>query len=151
MKKTLKNLVDQGLLSKENGVGFDQIKKRLERSIIDLNNAKLLLKTDEAGAYRMAYDSMLQTGIALILSLGFRPKVKGFHKTVVESVDQIMGSGYSVLIKKFDQMRRNRHEVIYDIGVISGSEAKDSIVLAEDFIKEINKYIKENNPQKELF
>jgi uncharacterized protein (UPF0332 family) len=99
----------------------------------------------------MAYDSMLQAGIALILFFGYRPKVQGFHKTVVECVGGILGTDYALLVKKFDQMRRNRHEAIYDIGIISSSEAVESIKMAEKFLKEISNYIKERNPQKELF
>lgn len=151
MKKILENLIKEGLLQKESAIGFDQTIKRIKRAGIDLNNAKLLIKTDEVGAYRMAYDSMLQAGIALIFFFGYRPKVKGFHKTVVECAGGILGADYESLIKKFDQMRKNRHEAIYDIGVISSSEAVESIKMAEKFLKEISCYIKERNPQKELF
>jgi uncharacterized protein (UPF0332 family) len=137
-------------LVKEAGIGFDQIKKRIDRASMDLKNAKILLATDEIGAYRMAYDSMLQIGIALILSYGYRPKVNGFHKTVVECVKEILGDDYSVIVKKFDQMRRNRHEAIYDIGVISSTEAIEAINSSKKFIEEIIKHINTNNPQKEL-
>lgn len=151
MKKILENLIKDGLLAKESAIGFDQTLKRIKRAGIDLNNAKLLIKTDEIGAYRMAYDSMLQAGIALILFFGYRPKVHGFHKTVVECAGLILGANYAPLVKKFDQMRKNRHEAIYDIGTISSSEAAESIKMAEKFFKEISNYIKEKNPQKELF
>ncbi len=151
MKKTLENLIKEGFLQKETAIGFDQTIKRIKRAGIDLNNAKLLIKTDEVGAYRMAYDSMLQAGIALISFFGYRPKIHGFHKTVVECVGGILGADYAPLVKKFDQMRRNRHEAIYDIGIISSSETVESIKMAEKFLKEVNNYIKEKNPQKELF
>lgn len=150
MKKILENLIKQGLLQKEVGIGFDQIKSRIKRAEIDFNNAKLLFKTDEAGAYRMAYDSMLQTGIALILSYGYRPKVVGFHKTIVECSKEILGDDYVVLVKKFDQMRRNRNEMIYDVGAVSSTEALESINVAEKFVKEVVGHIEKNNPQKKL-
>lgn len=151
MKKILENLIKQGVLQKENGIGFDQIRKRISRAEVDLNNAKLLIKTDEIGAYRMAYDAMLQAGISLILLYGFRPKINGFHKTVVVCVKEILGEQFSVLTKNFDQMRRNRNEAIYDIGIISRSEAEEAIRMAENFIREAVDYIKNKNPQKELF
>lgn len=150
MKKILKNLVDQGLVRKESGIKFDQIKKRLNRALIDLNNAKLLLSSDETGAYRMAYDAMLQAGLSLVLAHGYRPEIKNFHKTVVECNRQILGDQYGILIKKFDQMRKNRHNAIYDIATVSLSEAEESIKMAEEFIKEIKRHIKKLNPQREL-
>lgn len=151
MKKKLENLIKQGVLQKEKGIGFDQIRKRMSRAEVDLNNAKLLIKTDETGAYRMAYDAMLQAGISLILLHGFRPKISGFHKTVAACVKEILGEQFSVLTKKFDQMRRNRNDAIYDIGIISRGEAEEAIRMAENFIQEAVDYIKNKNPQKELF
>ena len=98
----------------------------------------------------MAYDAMLQAGIALVFFYGYRPKVKGFHKTVVESAEAIIGASYSSIIKEFDQMRKNRHEIIYDVGIVSDTEADESIKTAENFIGEIKNYINKHNPQKKL-
>jgi len=150
MKKILENLINAGLIQEEKGIGYDQIAKRLGRAVRDLQNANLILPEDEIGAYTIAYDSMLQSGIALILSYGYRPKIAGFHKTIILCVEKILGNDYSVLIKKFDQMRRNRHEAIYDIGIVSESEAKEAIKTAEKFIKEIEEHIKIKNKQKGL-
>ncbi|MFA6171178.1 MAG: HEPN domain-containing protein [Patescibacteria group bacterium] len=150
MKKTLENLAKAGFLQKEKGIRFDQIIKRIERAGRDLLNAKLLIGSDKIGAYRMAYDAMLQAGIALVFFYGYRPKVKGFHKTVVESAEAIIGASYSSIIKEFDQMRKNRHEIIYDVGIVSDTEADESIKTAENFIGEIKNYINKHNPQKKL-
>ena len=79
MRKNLENLIKEGLLQKER-TGFDQIRKRLARSKVDLENAKKIFPKDKIGAYRAAYDAMLQAGIALILSHGLRPKIRNFHK-----------------------------------------------------------------------
>ncbi len=151
MKKILEKFVEGNRLKKEKGIGFDQIRRRLERAKIDLNNAKLLLKSDQIGAFRMAYDSMLQAGISLLLSYGYRPEVKGFHKTVVDFAKEVLAKDYAVLTRQFDQMRKNRNDAIYDTIVISGKEAKDSIETAKSLLDKIIKHIKENNPQKELF
>lgn len=72
--------------------------------MVDLNNGKLLLREDTVGAYTMAYDGMLQAGIALILSKGFRPKVVNFHKTVTAAAGEILGEEYRPMVKKFDQI-----------------------------------------------
>lgn len=150
MKNILESLIKDGLIREEKGIGFDQITSRLGRAARDLRNARLILPEDEIGAYTTAYDSMLQSGIALILSYDYRPKVVGFHKTIILCAKKILGNDFSVLIKRFDQMRRNRHEAIYDVGIISVSEAKEAIKTAEKFNKEIKKHIKDKNLQKSL-
>lgn len=149
MKKILENLLKQELIKKESGIKPDQINRRLKRAAVDLNNAKLLLSIDAVGTYTMAYDSMLQAGIALILFLGYRPKVANFHKTVVEAVGEILQNDLR-LVKGFDQMRKNRHQAIYDAVIVSDSEAKEAIKIAGEFIKRANSYILKNNPQKKL-
>ncbi len=151
MKKILEKFVKENRLKKEKGIGFDQIKRRIERAKIDLNNAKLLLKSDQIGAFRMAYDSMLQAGISLLLSYGYRPEIKGFHKIVVDFSKEALGKNYAILTRQFDQMRRNRNDAIYDTIIISSKEAKESIETAKDLLDKIIKHIKNNNPQKELF
>jgi uncharacterized protein (UPF0332 family) len=151
MKKILEKFVKENKLKKEKGINFDQIQKRLERAQTDINNAKMLLRIDQIGAFRMAYDSMLQAGISLLLSFGYRPVVNGFHKTIVNFTKEVLGEDYAILTKKFDQMRKNRHEAIYDIIIISDKEAEDSIKTAKELFNRIIKYIKKNNPQKELF
>lgn len=150
MKKTLKNLVEEGLLQKEK-TGFDQIRKRIARAFIDLENARTIFPKDKVGAYRSAYDAMLQAGIALILSHGLRPKVRNFHKTVVECVEILVGDKYVSIIKQFDQMRKNRHELIYDVGTISRSEAEDAVKTAGQFIREVERIVSQKDHQKKLF
>jgi uncharacterized protein (UPF0332 family) len=150
MKKVLEKIYKQGLIREEK-IGFDQIRKRLNRADKDLQSAKILLNSDNVSAYKMAYDSMLQAGISLILAYSYRPQVKNFHKTIVLCTKQVLGREFGVLVKKFDQIRRNRHDAIYDEMIISEVEAKNSIVSAEEFMRIIEEHIKNLNPQKELF
>lgn len=150
MKKILENLIKEGLLQKESGIKPDQISRRLKRALVDLNNSKLLLKADAMGAYTMAYDAMLQAGIALILSLGYRPKVINFHKTVVAAAGEILAEDYLSMIKKFDQMRKNRHQAVYEAEIISLGEAESALKTAREFIGRVNDYISEKSPQKRL-
>ena len=90
-----------------------------------------------------------QAGIALILSLGYRPKVTNFHKTVVEAAGEILSSDLPV-IKGLDQMRKNRHQAVYDAEIISLSEAEEAIKTAREFINKVNDYLQANSPQKKL-
>ena len=105
---------------------------------------------DAVGAYTMAYNSMLQAGIALILSLGYRPKVVNFHKTVVETVREILGDSHLSAIKKFDQMRKSRHQAVYEAELISDSEAEIAIKTAQEFIKKISSHLQKKNQQDKL-
>lgn len=144
------NLIDQGLLRQEK-IGFDQIEKLLKRACKDLESAKLLLSTDESGAYRFAYDAMLHTGRALIFSYGFRPSSEKAHKITIECCKIILGEKYKELIAQFDRLRRKRHYLIYGVGLtISFIEANKALKSAEEFVKEIGSFIEKKNPQKKL-
>jgi uncharacterized protein (UPF0332 family) len=150
MTNALEKLFKEGRLKKEPGIKNDQIKRRIDRASIDLLSAEKLFDIDEIGAFRMAYDSMLQSGIALILFHGYRPQVQYFHKTVVEAVGLVLGGEFSVIVKQFDIMRRSRNDLIYDISPIAKNEAKEALIAAQKMIDTIKQLIKLHSKQKEL-
>jgi uncharacterized protein (UPF0332 family) len=87
---------------------------------------------------------MLRAGRALMLSYEYRPKGKDQHKTVVEFCSTVLGDEYRILISKFHRMRHKRHKFVYDVdGMISKSEAKDSIESARKLADGISAIISE--------
>jgi len=143
--------VKKGLLRKER-IDFKQIGKVIERAYQDLKSAKILLKKGyEDASFRLAYESMLLAGRALVFSFGLRPRALGSHKIVVDFAGEVLGNKYKVLVKKFDQMRRKRNYLIYGIGLaISKTEAENAIKTTEEFIETIKEIIQKKNPQKKL-
>ncbi len=102
----------------------------------DLQAAGKNLDESPDWAFTMAYNAALQAGRALMLHEGYRPRGAEQHATVVEFVEERLGSGKPV--RQFDQMRRKRHKVIYEAaGLVSHSEAEQAITFAIGFVESI--------------
>lgn len=114
--------------------------------------AKATIGIDEEWAYTIAYHSMLRAGRALMFSLGYRPKGKDQHKTVVEFCTAALGESYKTLTTRFNRMRVKRHDFIYEPErPIPRTEAVKSLESAEQFIKEIAGRVRNPDLQDKLF
>ena len=151
MSVSLKRLEAQRLIEK---IHFSdkQIISNITRAQKDLVTAKANLEIDEEWAYTISYHAMLRAGRALMFSLGYRPKGKDQHKTVVDFSSEILGEDFKNLTNRFNRMRIKRHDFIYEPErPIPKTEAIKSLESAEKFVKEIIDKIKKTNPQKNLF
>ena len=151
MNVSLKRLESQGLIEK---IIFSdkQIISNIKRASKDLITAKANIEIDEEWAYTISYHAMLRVGRALMFSMGYRPKGKNQHKTVVDFCEEILGEDFRNLTERFNRMRIKRHDFIYEPErPISRAEVKKSLENAEKFVKEIIDKIKKANPQKKLF
>jgi len=138
----LEGLESLGLIERVN-TKFDKVNGALGRVGKDLTTARAILKIDEEWAYTISYHAMLRAGRALMLSLGYRPKGKDQHKTVVEFCSKVLGEEYRMLINKFHRMRQKRHKFVYELdSPISKSEADQSIKNAKKLIDAIYEIIK---------
>ena len=74
------------------------------------------------------------------------------HKTTVEFASLVLGEKYRTLTRKFDRMRRRRNIFTYDpADNLTERETLEALRTAKQFVKEIVKWIKERDPQLELF
>src|SRR5438034_457805 len=113
----------------------EEIKRLLRVAARDLATAERNLADDPDWAYTIAYNAILQASRALILAKGFRPRGSEQHATVVQFVQAALGQTYSAQIELFDQMRRKRHRVIYEVaGLVSKGEAEQAIAFAKKFV-----------------
>lgn len=147
----LKGLESQGLIEK---IKFSdkQILSNLKRAGKDLLTAKANLEIDEEWAYTISYHAMLRAGRALMFFMGYRPKGKDQHKTVVDFCADILGEDFKTLTDRFNRMRVKRHDFIYEPErPISQTEAVNSFESAEKFVKEIIDKIQKSHLQKGLF
>lgn len=56
------------------------------------------------------------------------------------------------LTRRFDAMRRKRHEFTYEPALpVTMKEAKEALETAEEFVEKVIGFMKEQNPQLELF
>lgn len=148
---SLKSLESQGLIEK---ISFSdkQIVSNIQRAGKDLITAKATIKIDEEWAYTISYHAMLRAGRALMFSLGYRPKGKNQHKTVVDFCAEMFREDFKNLTERFNRMRIKRHDFIYEPErPISKTEVTKSLDSAEKFVKEIMDRIQKANPQKKLF
>lgn len=148
---SLKRLETRGLIEK---VSFSdkQVASNIKRASKDLVTAKANIEIDEEWAYAIAYHAMLRAGRALMFSLGYRPKGKDQHKTVVDFCAEMLGEEFKNLTDRFNRMRIKRHDFIYEPErPIPLTEITKSLESAEKFVKEIKEKMQKANPQKKLF
>ncbi len=145
-----KELIAKGEIKKES-IKPSQIIKSINRAEQDIKSAQTLLASNEVAAFKLAYDSMLLAGRALVFAYGFRPRASGSHKIVVDFSTDILGAEYRALTSKFNKMRKKRHELVYEAAVVSKTEAKNAIEAASKFIEHIKEHIEKKNPQMKLF
>jgi uncharacterized protein (UPF0332 family) len=116
----------------------EEIRKLLKVAARDLATAERNLADDHDWAYTIAYNAVLQAARALVLAKGFRPRGAESHATVVQFIEEALGKAYASQIALFDQMRRKRHRVIYEMaGLVSKQEAEQGISFAKKFVEEI--------------
>jgi uncharacterized protein (UPF0332 family) len=120
----------------------NEINQLLQVAVRDLVTASQNLENAPDWAYSIAYNSILQAGRALMLNDGYRPRGGEQHGSVVEFVEEKLGPSYVGQVRLFDQMRRKRHRVIYEVsGLISQTEAEQAVAFAKSFVEKINEII----------
>lgn len=117
-----------------------------------MKTAEVNLEIDLTWSFTIAYHSMIRAGRALMYSKGYLPTAKHSHKTIVEFTRLALGDEYHNLIGRFNRMRRQRHDFIYDSkNHITHHEAKSSLEAAKKLINKIIVLVKQENPEKYLF
>ncbi|MCK4576718.1 HEPN domain-containing protein [candidate division WOR-3 bacterium] len=140
-KETKGNLLKQGLIKKCQ-TDWKVINNLIKRTYIDLKTAKRNIDKDEECAYNYAYNAMLHSGLALMLSEGFRPDIRDKHLTIVKFASSLLGKEFKKVINDYDFMRRKRHRFIYEPDIpCSRKEAEDALNTAKIFVDIINKMI----------
>ena len=146
-----KDLVAEGKLKKEKAIGIDQIQRFIRRAKKDLETAKIIVKDDEGAALTLIYNAMFHAANALIRYQGYRPGNKLQHIGIIESVRRTLGEDFKAMIFKFDKLRVKRNKFEYQaIYNISKTQLMNDIKDAGIFIKVVEKYLKDRNPQLSL-
>lgn len=140
----------KGLL-KHQRVNFKQIEKQMIRAKKDLKTAEKVLNDDPEWGATIAYHAMLRVGRALLFSKGYLPADGGQHKTVVELTHEFLGKDFSLLVEKFEKMRRRRNVFFYESDIFgTTTEAENSLKAASELIHVIGEMIQKENPQLHL-
>jgi uncharacterized protein (UPF0332 family) len=146
-----KDLVAEGKLKKEKAIGIDQIQRFIRRAKKDLETARIIVKNDEGAALTLIYNAMFHAANALIRYQGYRPGNKLQHIGIIEAVRRTLGEDFKAMIFKFDKLRVKRNKFEYQaIYNISKTQLMNDIKDAGIFIKVVEKYLKDRNPQLSL-
>ncbi len=106
---------------------------------------------DLTWSYAISYHAMIRAGKALMYSKGYLPTTKNTHKTIVEFTKTILGEEYESVTSRFNRMRRQRRDFIYDSeNGITSVDAKTAIETARKLIEKIENMVSKENPQKDL-
>ena len=138
---TYESLIKQGRIKPYNARP-EEIQQLLKVASRDLAAAARNLEEAPDWAYSMAYNAILQTSRALMLNEGYRPRGSDQHATVVEFAQEKLGPVLAEQVSLFDQMRRKRHRVIYEVaGLISKREAEQAVKFANSFMAKLTEVI----------
>lgn len=136
---------------KQQRIHFKQVEKQIIRAKKDLKTAQKVLNEDPEWGATIAYHAMLRAGRALLFSKGYLPADGGQHRTVVELTHELLGENYSLLVKKFEKMRRRRNVFFYEsdpFGTLT--DAENALKTASQLTYLIEQMICAENPQLHL-
>ncbi len=107
----------------------------------DLEAAATMSEFDPDWTYTIAYNAILQASRALMFSQGYRPRQDGGHATVIRFVREALGSEHKRRGDLFDQVRRKRHRMLYEVsGLVGQGEAKQSLSFANEFVRLVREW-----------
>lgn len=147
MKKSYEEFIKHKLIKKIKP-DFKQIETQLKRTRKDLQTAEKVMKSDRTWSFTITYHAMIRVGKALMYAHGYLPTTTRSHKTVVDFTGVVLGDECNDLCRRFNRMRRRRHDFIYDaLNNVSESELKSSIKTAKTFIDKVVQLVMEIHPQ----
>ena len=98
-----------------------QAEECLKMARRDAGIAESLLGINFDGSFAFSYNSMLNSARALMFADGYAAVGENSHKAAVDYADVKIGAKYADIVKKFDDMRRKRHKVIYEKAGLTSS------------------------------
>jgi len=130
-------LLQQGLIRSYRAKP-QEVDRLLQVAARDLSTAGKILPDDADWAFNIVYNAVLQAARALVLHEGFRPRGAGQHRTIVLFCQEALGPEYRRQVALFDQMRRKRHRLVYEmVGLVSHQEAEQALRFAGAFVDEL--------------
>lgn len=131
---------------------FRQINKILVSAYKLIKSAKTIQGANPEGSFTLSYEAMLKITLALMISNGYRPKIRpGHHKTLTSYAYEILGEKFKTLARTYEQMRSKRNRIIYDADSVTQTDAKHAVAEAEKYFDIIESKIASENPQQKLW
>lgn len=92
---------------------------------------------DPAGGYTLVYDAARKALTAMLENQGLRPTTRGGHLAVYEAARAQLDPPMGQVLRPFDRMRRQRHDVEYpptDAPQISPEDVREDVAKAAAII-----------------
>ena len=135
---------------KKQSINFQEINKILEKAYKNILEAEK--GSDPDSKFSLAYESMLKTALALLRSYGYRPRSgAGHHAVLVQLSKKILGPKFDNLTSTYNQMRKKRNKILYDINSATKLEAGSSVHIARRFFQAVEQKISKDNPQQKFW
>lgn len=152
LRNLLNRLLKEGKVKKQS-TDANYLKGLLNSAWQNFLSAKYNLKGGfYETAFKSTYDGLLQISRLILLLNGYRPDDGEQHKTTFIVAGAILGRDFEELIERIDRYRIKRNRVIYQpITFISKNEAEEILEAAKEYWQSVKKYLKEKDPQLELF
>ena len=150
-KNVFDRLIREGKLKKQKtDVGY--LNGLLEAAHRNFEAADLVRGRVNEAAFKLLYDGLLQISRAILLLGGYAPDDGEQHKTTFFAAGILLGEEFDSLIRTLQKLRIKRNECVYQPrGIISEKEAEAINRTAREFWKKVRKYLREANPQLNLF
>lgn len=113
----------------------------------DLKDAGLVgLSADRR--FATAYNVALQAANMLVACAGYRiTSMTGHHRITLESIRLVLGKSADKYADYFETCRRKRNTIDYSRSqVATGTQAKEALQKAEEFVKLVENWIAKNHP-----
>jgi hypothetical protein len=133
---------------KRHPVDWAQIGRFLASARWKLASAEKILAFDEEACLQQAYEAMLKASLGFVLSHGARARsLPGHHVAIIEFLEARIDKKHTALMASFDRLRRKRNMALYDdSGMVTRTEAKQSLETALQFIELVEKDIGARRP-----
>lgn len=103
----------------------------------DIRTARSLVFTDLDWAFVIAYNALLQSSVAYMASLGYRPRASAKHFNTFRFMALALPEE-AEMIGRLQRLRKKRNTTVYEhVGLVGESEAKSVIEFAERYCSRI--------------
>ena len=114
-----------------------------------LASARDISASDPEGAYQLLYDGVRKALTGVLANEGLRPTTRGGHRAVYAAVAAQLDPSMGGVLRPFDRMRRQRHEIEYpamNAERVLSADVRDELPKAEAIIQLAERVLDEMSP-----
>lgn len=115
-----------------------EIIERLRAARHDIRISSIVASIDRDWAFSIAYNGILQTSVAYINFLGYRPRGEGKHMNVFRFMKEALPDALKDDVDRLQKMRQKRNRAVYETrGIVSQKELEHICAFAHSYFDEV--------------